>query len=281
MYNQHFGLREAPFGITPDTSFFYASSHYQEALNTLLVAAKTGEGFIKLTGEVGSGKTLLCRKFLAGLGKEDFVTAYISNPFLEPRTLLMALADELGVVLEKNVNQHRLLKSVTLALLNIARKNKRAILCIDEAQAMPLDTLEALRLLTNIETEKIKLLQVVLVGQPELNQKLELESIRQLKQRITFQYHLGPLGEDELESYVAHRLSVAGYRGGRLFNKAAMRRLYRASQGFPRLVNILAHKAMMVAYGEGNGEVADQHVKAAVADTPAVKKKPFWKWKLI
>lgn len=281
MYNQHFGLREAPFGITPDTSFFYASSRYQEALNTLLVAAKTGEGFIKLTGEVGSGKTLLCRKFLAGLGKEDFVTAYISNPFLEPRTLLLALADELGVILDKNVNQHRLLKSVTLALLNIARKNKRAILCIDEAQAMPLDTLEALRLLTNIETEKIKLLQVVLVGQPELNQKLETESIRQLKQRITFQYHLGPLGEDELESYLAHRLSVAGYRGGRLFNKSAMRRLYRASQGYPRLVNILAHKAMMVAYGEGAGEVADSHVKAAVTDTPAAHKISIWKWKLI
>lgn len=280
MYNQHFGLREAPFGITPDTSFFYASSRYQEALNTLLVAAKNGEGFIKLTGEVGSGKTLLCRKFLAGLGKEDFVTAYISNPFLEPRTLLMALADELGVVLDKNVNQHRLLKSVTLALLNIARKNKRAIVCIDEAQAMPLDTLEALRLLTNIETEKIKLLQVVLVGQPELNHKLELESIRQLKQRITFQYHLGPLGEEELESYVAHRLSVAGYRGGRLFNKGAMRNLYRASEGYPRLVNILAHKAMMLAYGEGKGEVNEQHVKAAVVDTPAVKKKSFWKWKL-
>jgi MSHA biogenesis protein MshM len=280
MYNQHFGLREAPFGITPDTSFFYASSRYQEALNTLLVAAKNGEGFIKLTGEVGSGKTLLCRKFLAGLGKEDFVTAYISNPFLEPRTLLMALADELGVVLDKNVNQHRLLKSVTLALLNIARKNKRAIVCIDEAQAMPLDTLEALRLLTNIETEKIKLLQVVLVGQPELNHKLELESIRQLKQRITFQYHLGPLGAEELDSYVAHRLSVAGYRGGRLFNKGAMRGLYRASEGYPRLVNILAHKAMMLAYGEGTGEVNERHVKAAVADTPAVKKKPFWKWKL-
>lgn len=281
MYTQHFGLREAPFGITPDTSFFYASSRYQEALNTLLVAAKTGEGFIKLTGEVGSGKTLLCRKFLAGLGKEDFVTAYISNPFLEPRTLLLALADELGVMLDKNVNQHRLLKSVTLALLNIARKNKRAILCIDEAQAMPLDTLEALRLLTNIETEKIKLLQVVLVGQPELNQKLETESIRQLKQRITFQYHLGPLGEDELESYLAHRLSVAGYRGGRLFNKSAMRRLYRASHGYPRLVNILAHKAMMVAYGEGAGEVSDQHVKAAVTDTPAAHKTSIWKWKLI
>lgn len=279
MYNEHFGLREAPFGITPDTSFFYASSRYQEALNTLLVAAKNGEGFIKLTGEVGSGKTLLCRKFLASLGK-DYVTAYISNPFLEPRTLLMALADEFGVTLDKNVNQHRLLKSLTLALLNVARKNKHALVCIDEAQAMPLDTLEALRLLTNLETEKIKLLQVVLVGQPELNQKLELESIRQLKQRITFQYHLGPLAEEELESYVAHRLTVAGYRGGRLFNKAAMSRLYKASSGFPRLVNILAHKAMMLAYGEGKGEVADQHVKAAMVDTPAIKKKPFWKWKL-
>ncbi|MFA7239197.1 MAG: AAA family ATPase [Sulfuricellaceae bacterium] len=279
MYNEHFGLKEAPFGITPDTSFYYPSSRYQEALNTLLVAVRNGEGFIKLTGEVGSGKTLLCRKFLAVLGK-DFATAYISNPFLEPRALLMALADELGVTLDKSVSQHRLLKSVTLALLNIARKNKRAVLCIDEAQAMPLDTLEALRLLTNLETEKIKLLQVVLVGQPELNRKLELESIRQLKQRITFQYHLTPLGEEELESYLAHRLSVAGYRGGRLFSKSAVRRLYRASGGFPRLINILAHKAMMLAYGEGKGEVTDQHIKEAVVDTPAVKKKSFWNWNL-
>ncbi len=268
MYAPHFGLREAPFGITPDTSYFFGSPRSQEALNTLLVAARNGEGFIKITGEVGTGKTLLCRKFMATLG-EDFVTAYIPNPFLEARTLMLALADELEIALDKDVDQHRLLKAIMERLLELAGQGKRVLLCLDEAQAIPLESLEALRLLTNLETEKRKLLQIVLFGQPELNRKLELESIRQLAQRITFHYHLGPLSRDDLDFYVAHRLRVAGFTGARLFSAGAVARLYKASGGVPRLVNILAHKSLMLCYGEGGHAVSRAHVNAAARDTLA------------
>jgi MSHA biogenesis protein MshM len=278
MYKTHFGLRELPFSITPDTSFFLACSNYQEALNTLLIAAKNGEGFIKIAGEVGVGKTLLCRKFMASLDK-SFVTAYIPNPFLEPRSLMMALADELEIQLEKDVDQHQLLKSINHRLLILAREGKRVLLCLDEAQAMPLETLEALRLLTNLETAKRKLMQIVMFGQPELDRKLQQESIRQLNQRIAFHYHLGPLTKDDMESYVSHRLSVAGFTGSRLFNRGAIRCLYGASGGIPRLVNILAHKALMLAYGEGKHEINARHVKAATADTNAAKRRSLpWVW---
>jgi MSHA biogenesis protein MshM len=277
MYTAHFGLRELPFGITPDTSFFFGSPHSQEALNTLLVAARTGEGFIKITGEVGTGKTLLCRKFMATLGPE-FVTAYIPNPYLEPRTLMLALADELEVGYDKDADQHAVLKAITHRLLDLAAADKRVLLCLDEAQAMPVETLEALRLLTNLETEKRKLLQIVLFGQPELNRKLELQSIRQLAQRITFHYHLGPLSRDDLDYYVAHRLRVAGYDGARLFSRAAVARLYAASGGVPRLVNILAHKAMMLCYGQGRQLVARAHVSAAARDTLATSRRRLWPW---
>ena len=269
MYAAHFGLRELPFGITPDTSFFFGSPRSQEALNTLLVATRGGEGFIKITGEVGTGKTLLCRKFMATLG-EGFVTAYIPNPYLEPRTLMLALADELAISLERDVDQHQLLKAINLRLLDLAGQDLRVVLCLDEAQAIPVESLEALRLLTNLETEKRKLLQIVLFGQPELNRKLELDAIRQLAQRITFHYHLGPLSRDDLDFYVAHRLRVAGFGGARLFTSAAIRGLYKASGGVPRLVNIMAHKALMLSYGQGKQQVVGKHVAIAARDTVGV-----------
>lgn len=242
----------------------------------MLVAARSGEGFIKITGEVGTGKTLLCRKFMATLG-ENFVTAYIPNPFLEPRTLMLALADELEVPLEREVDQHRLLKAIMQRLLDLARQGKRVLLCLDEAQAIPVESLEALRLLTNLETEKRKLLQIVLFGQPELNRKLELDAIRQLAQRITFHYHLGPLSRDDLDFYLAHRLRVAGYSGARLFSPAAVKRLYRASGGIPRLVNIMAHKALMLCYGEGKHLVGASHVDGAARDTVTPRRR-LWPW---
>ncbi len=275
MYTSHFGLREVPFSITPDTSFFFTSPHSQEALNTLLVAAKSGEGFIKITGEVGTGKTLLCRKFMATLGA-DFVTAYIPNPYLEPRTLMLALADELEITMDKDVDQHQMLKAITNRLMELAAQEKRVLLCLDEAQAIPVESLEALRLLTNLETEKRKLLQIVLFGQPELNRNLALDSIRQLAQRITFHYHLGPLTRDDLEYYLAHRLRIAGYTGSRLFSRQAIRRLYVASGGIPRLVNILAHKALMLSYGQGKQQVSRSHVNAAAKDTMSTKQRQVW-----
>ncbi len=276
MYKTHFGLHELPFGITPDTSFFFACSGSQEALNTLLIAAKSGEGFIKITGEVGTGKTLLCRKFMATLD-DSFVTAYIPNPYLEPRTLMLALADELEISLEKDVDQHQLLKSINQRLLVLARDGKRVLLCLDEAQAIPIESLEALRLLTNLETEKRKLLQIVLFGQPELNRTLQQDAIRQLSQRIAFHYHLGALTKDDLDFYISHRLRVAGFTGSRLFSRGAINMLSRASGGIPRLVNILAHKALMLTYGEGGHEVLARHVKAAARDTGAAKRS-YWPW---
>jgi MSHA biogenesis protein MshM len=292
MYLQHFGLRESPFSLTPDTSFFFACSSYQEALNTLLVAARNGEGFIKITGEVGNGKTLLCRKFLATLnqgrqnttliGTQDqavpaptvprFITAYIPNPYLEPNSLLMALAEEFRVPLEKTTDQYQLLKGLTHSLLECARNGQRALLCLDEAQAMPLESLEVLRLLTNLETEKRKLLQVVLFGQPELNERLKHHSIRQLRQRISFQYDLQGLRKNELERYLRHRLAVAGFAGETLFSAGAVSKLHRITGGTPRLVNIVAHKALMLAFSDGRQQVVARHIRDAAADTPEVRR---------
>jgi len=267
MYLQHFGLREAPFSLTPDTSYFFAYGHYADALNTLLVALRSGEGFIKVVGEVGTGKTLLCRKLLNTMDR-DFVTAYIPNPMVTPSGLLAGLATELGVTLSNRpYGLYQLQKMITDRLIELTGEGKKVVLCLDEAQAMPTDTLETLRLLTNLETEKYKLLQVVLFGQPELDERLKTRQVRQLKQRITFSYRLEPIDRDGLDSYVSHRLVVAGYQGGALFEHRAMRTLYKCSRGVPRLINILSHKAMMAAYGRGDTTVGQRHMRMAVRDT--------------
>ncbi|MBI3775361.1 MAG: AAA family ATPase [Gammaproteobacteria bacterium] len=270
MYETHFGFRELPFTITPDTSFFLAQATHHEALNTLLVAARSGEGFIKVIGEVGTGKTLLCRKFLASLAESDFLTAYILNPYLEPLTLLRAIADELNVNVEPGSDQHQLLKALTKFLAGSYAGGRRVILCLDEVQAMPLETLESLRLLTNLETERRKLLQVVLFGQPELDARLAAPSIRQLRQRIGFTCQLRPLTLPEVDCYIAHRLTVAGYRGPRLFTESAVRLLQRCAAGIPRLINILAHKALMASFGQGLPIVDIEHVRLAATDTESV-----------
>lgn len=270
MYLTHFALRELPFGLTPDTAFAFACTPHQEALNTLLIAVANGEGFMKVTGEVGTGKTLLCRRFLSQL-ERDSVSAYLPNPLLDPHGLLLALAEELHADFDRDDDQPSLLKALNRVLVDQAREGKRVVVCLDEAQAMPLETLESLRLLSNLETEKRKLLQVVLFGQPELDQKLAHESVRQLQQRITFQYHLSPLSRRELEYYISHRLRVAGYMGDRLFNTAALDALYRASRGVPRLINVLAHKSMLAAYGEGHHYVSAAHVRKAARDTPSAR----------
>lgn len=273
-YAKHFGLNDTPFGITPDTSFFFSFGSHLEAYNTLLVAAKSGEGFIKITGEVGTGKTLLCRQFLKTLG-DDFVTAYIPNPFLEPRTLLLAIADDLGVHQKKNVDEHAVLKAINTRLLEYAQSGKKVLLCIDEAQALPIETLEAIRLLSNLETEKRKLLQIVLFGQPELDRRLARTEIRQLAQRISFHYRLRPLSWDESSFYIHHRLRVAGFSHLRLFTRTAMFALWLGSGGIPRMLNILANKAMMLGFGEGKHVVGLKHVWFAIQDTEAT---PLFKY---
>ncbi len=270
MYEQHFKLREAPFGLTPDTSYFYSYPDHQEALNVLLVALRMGEGFIKVTGEIGTGKTLICRKLLNLLNGE-FVTAYIPNPFMEPTALRYALADELMIEVQGNVGQHRLLKMITDRLIELRTAGERVVLILDEAQAMPEKSLEALRLLTNLETEKSKLMQVVLFGQPELDEHLRQPHVRQLRQRISFSYKLRPMSRVGVDGYLEHRLGVGGHSGATLFSAGARKLLYRASRGVPRLVNILAHKALLVAYGEGGEQVLPAHMRSAIRDTDDVR----------
>lgn len=266
MYLEFFALKEMPFSITPDTSYFMSRAGYQDALNVLLVALRSGEGFVKVTGEVGTGKTLLCRTLLNRLGPE-FVTAYLPNPYVKPMTLFLSIADELGIPYGSDIGQHAFMKRLYKALLDFHNQGKRVVVCLDETQAMPVETLETLRLLTNLETEKSKLLQVVLFGQPELDEVLENPSIRQLKQRITFSYRLLPLNRVALDQYLRHRLSVAGYEGGELFNRAARDLLHQGSGGIPRLVNILANKALMSAFGRGDGQVGREHMRQAIEDT--------------
>ena len=266
MYLQHYGLKEMPFTITPDTEFFMNRAGYQDALNVMLVALRSGEGFIKVVGEVGVGKTILCRKLINSMG-ENFVTAYIYNPYLQPDTLLFSIADELGVEYEQSTGQHSILKNITDRLFQLHRAGKQVVLCMDEVQAMPLKTLETVRLLTNLETEKRKLLQVVLFGQPELDDLLEQPSIRQLKQRITFSYRLLPLNRPATFAYLRHRLAVAGFRGKDLFSSQSMDFLHHVTGGIPRLINIVAHKALIAAYGEGDLTVRLKHLREASRDT--------------
>ena len=270
MYLAHFGLVERPFGITPDTEYAYSAASHQEALNTLLIALQSGEGFIKITGEVGTGKTMLCRRFLATLGP-DYFSAYLPNPALAPLPLLLAVADELGLKLDPSEQQFQLIKQINQRLLDLADEGKTVVFCVDEAQTAPLESLEALRLLSNLETEKRKLLHLVLFGQPELDVKLSDPSVRQLLQRIAFHHRMEGLRRDELGHYLTHRLRVAGYRGSPIFSRPALSRLYQYSKGIPRLVNILAHKSMLAAFGEGKVSVGRVHVTEAARDTEGVK----------
>ena len=270
MYLRHYNLSELPFSITPDTSFFMNRAGYQDALNVLTIALRSGEGFVKVTGEVGVGKTILCRTLMKAIGK-DFVTAYIHNPYIKPDSLFFAIADALSVKYSDGISQHVLMKLITRALLDTHRKGKKVVVCLDEVQAMPVQTLESLRLLTNLETEKRKLLQVVLFGQPELDTLLDQPSVRQLKQRITFSYRLLPLNKVAMSTYIGHRLQVAGCLNNNLFMRRAYEQIYKNSNGIPRLINILCHKALLCAYGEGKTRVTHKHVKLAAMDIEHTK----------
>ncbi|MBU3017803.1 AAA family ATPase [Paraglaciecola agarilytica] len=274
MYLYHYGIKELPFTLTPNTSYFFGLPSHKEAIAVLLTAIKTGEGFIKVTGEVGTGKTLICRKLLNEL-PDHFVAAYIPNPYLTPSELRRSVAAELNVTLSEHADQQEFTQRIQRRLIEINQQNRGVVLIIDEAQALPVESIEALRLITNLETESRKLLQVVLFGQPELNDKLALPELRQLKQRVTFSYALKLMDADQLFQYVRHRMSVAGYRGGDIFSSRACKILFKASKGTPRIVNVLCHKALMLAYGEGKQQVETRHVKLAIADTEAAYKNSF------
>lgn len=230
------------------------------------MALDSGEGFIRISGEVGTGKTMLCRILLKQLRAHE-QAVYIPNPHLMPTMLRVAVARELGLDAGSRLDQNLLLSQIERRLIELARKGKRVVICLDEAQAMPDETMEALRLLTNLETEKRKLLQVVMFGQPELEEKLSKHNLRQLRQRIAWSCRLEPYERDEVEAYVGHRLGVAGYEGPRLFTGKAITDLHRASGGIPRLINIIAHKALLLNYGRGGKRVRPDDVRAAAVDT--------------
>jgi MSHA biogenesis protein MshM len=266
VYLSHFGLKELPFRITPDTGYAFESRSQREALNMLLVAQELGEGFIKVIGEVGTGKTLLCRRLLAKLAA-DTVTAYIPNPALRTRALLLALARELALDASERATEYELRVTLEQALLAHARAQRRVVIVLDEAQTLPLPTLEVLRLLSNLETEKTKLMQVVLFGQPELDRRLAKPSVRQLRQRIAFSARLSPMNDHETGEYLEHRMRVAGFTGGTAFSDRAVRVLCSATNGVPRLVNIVANKSLMLAFGRGARQVQGTDAWDAARDT--------------
>ncbi|MBF4799708.1 MSHA fimbrial biogenesis protein MshM [Aeromonas hydrophila] len=268
MYLNHFGLQEAPFGLTPNTGFYYGLPPHEEALQVLNWALAQGEGFIKVTGEVGTGKTLLCRKLLSELGSEERPVrlAWLPNPHLNPAELRIALALELGLAV-RDQSELDLTDRIHRHLIALHQQGSRVVVLIDEAQALPDETLEAIRLFGNLETESSKLLQIVLFGQPELDTRLAKPHLRQLRQRIGFSYCLRSLRFDETRAYLEHRLQISGYRGAPLFGGRALRQLWRASRGIPRLINILAQKCLMLAYGKGARQIDSRLVRLAVRDT--------------
>ena len=269
MYLYHFGLTELPFTLTPNTNFFLPLEPHNEALAVLMTALKTGEGFIKVIGEVGTGKTLLCRKLLNEI-PEHFVTAYIPNPYLNPDELRRAVAIELGVKQAQRMSVQLLTQRIQNRLLELHSKGHSVVLILDEAQALPAESLEALRLFTNLETETRKLLQVVLFAQPELDERLSQTEFRQLRQRITFSYQLRAMNAQEVQQYIQHRLQVAGYKGAALFSTKICRKITKVTQGIPRLVNVLCHKMLMLSYGQGHYQLTTKELSAAVKDTEGV-----------
>jgi MSHA biogenesis protein MshM len=266
---EHFGLRELPFKLNPNTRFLVEVPAFREAFEVVRTALRNGEGFVKIVGEVGTGKSLLCRRLLHDL-EPDFSTAYVPNPALEPRELLSVLAQELELELRGEVDP---ISQLTRALLRLHAERRRVAVIVDEAQAMPDRTLEALRLLTNLETESSKLLQVVLLGQPELDARLARRELRQLRQRIVVPHRLLALDPEEVRFYLERRMMVAGCTRPGVFSDQAVHAIQRASRGLPRLVSVLAHKGLLVAYGTGSPYVERRHVARAVADTPDARER--------
>jgi MSHA biogenesis protein MshM len=236
-----------------------------------LAALDLGEGLVKVTGEVGTGKTLLCRQLLASLSQDKFYTAFIPNPYLSPSELRLSLAHELGLEISRSQPEKVLLETLYNRLYELAKQNLSVVLVVDEAQAMQTETLEALRLLTNLETEESKLMQVILFGQPELDVRLNQYNMRQLKQRITFSGHIAPLNSEETQQYIHHRLSQAEYNGDLLFSPEACRIIFKNTGGIPRLINIICHKSMMLAYGQNVRSISRKLALKAIIDTDSTK----------
>jgi len=265
MYLDHFGLREAPFRITPHTDFFFQGANRGATLEALLYAITHDEGIVKVSGEVGSGKTMLCRVLMERL-PSTVETIYLANPSLSRDEILFAIGDELKLELDKG-RMTRVLRALQDHLIKLFGEGRRVVVLIDEAHAMPDESLEEIRLLSNLESNRHKLLQMVLFGQPELDKHLSTDGMRQLKERITHSFRLEPLVRSDIDSYIDFRMRAAGYRGPKVFNPGAVRLVASASQGLTRRVNILADKSLLAAFALGAHAVTETEVKRAVRDS--------------
>ena len=266
MYEDYFGLERSPFKITPDTSLFYEGGKRGDILAALVYAIHRGEGIIKVVGEVGSGKTMLCRMLQLKL-PETVEIVYIANPSVSPEDILFVIAHELSLSVTKEASKHEVMHQLHDYLLQRHIENKQVVLFIEEAQGMPLDTLEEIRLLSNLETDQHKLLQIVLFGQPELDQNLAQQSIRQLRERITHNFNLEPLDQNEIHSYLNFRMREVGYTGPELINRTVARKVEQHSDGLLRRINIIADKILLSAFAEGTHNLNAKHVTAAVNDS--------------
>lgn len=278
MYSNYFGLSEPPFAIAPDPRFLFMSEQHREALAHLLYGINSNGGFVLLTGEVGTGKTTVSRCLLEQL-PDNTEVAFVLNPQYSAIELLAAICDDLRICCAKNSELKDYVDSINQHLLDNHRNDKHTVLIIDEAQNLSADVLETIRLLTNLETNTQKLLQIILIGQPELTEKLSKPELRQVNQRITARYHLRALSQNELPAYVAHRLSVAGV-DGQLFPPSSIKRLYRLTKGIPRLVNIICDRALLGAYVQRESRVeAGTLGKAAnevFGETPDARSTAAW-----
>ncbi|MEK7876257.1 MAG: AAA family ATPase [Pseudomonadota bacterium] len=266
MYYTHFGLARPPFRITPDTEFFYTGGNRGPILDALIYAIGQGEGIIKVTGEVGSGKTMLCSMLQTRL-PENVETVYLANPSVSPDEILHAIARELQLAPPRDAGHLEVMQMLHSHLLERHAQHRQVAMFVEESQSMPLATLEEIRLLSNLETAHAKLLQIVLFGQPELEDNLSRPQIRQLRERITHSFRLSPLKSDEIRDYLNFRLRAAGYRGPDLFSRRVINAIARASQGLTRRVNLIADKALLVAFSENTHTIALKHIKAAVRDS--------------
>lgn len=266
MYQSFYGFKEMPFNITPDPRFLYLSPTHQEALQHLKYGVAEKKGFIVLVGEVGCGKTTLCRRFLNELDPAHYDTALILNPRVTETQMLKAILTELGET-KLARSQVDLVAQMNRVLLERIGRGRDIVLIIDEAQNLKVDVLEEIRLLSNLETDKQKLLQIVLLGQPELKEVLAREELRQLRQRILVHYELHPLSAEDVGNYIQHRLTLAGGTGRPAFTRWALRAVHRASKGIPRIVNNLCDKALLAAFVRDSDEVNYWDVRRAIRDT--------------
>jgi general secretion pathway protein A len=277
MYLSHFGLREPPFSITPDPRFLYMSARHREALAHLVYGVGQHGGFVQLTGEVGTGKTSVCRCLLEQLPSHVDL-ALVLNPRLSPVELLATVCGELRIPYPAGTTSAKeLVDRLHRHLLEAHARGRRTVLIVDEAQNLAPEVLEEVRLLTNLETTREKLLQVILIGQPELTAILDQPKLRQLAQRITARYHLEPLSRAETRAYVRHRLAVAG-RGRAVFTEAALRVLHRRSRGIPRLINAVADRALLGAYTRERPQVDAATVRRAAAEVQGQPARPWQRW---